>query len=263
MKSKIIFFALLAGMAILLNAQDVALSVDAEAIVRASRDRIKADTVSTRSRMVIQGKDGSTSERVIDQYSKDGPKGNRAMIVFQKPASVEGTRFLTMENPGGADDRWIYLPSLGKVRRIAASEGSGSFMGTDFSYDDISSASRGASLDTHTLLREETLNGTACYVIQSVPKDSSYQYSKIFQWISKDSKIVMKIELYDKKNTLVKMVEMSGLKDVQGRLTTTVTKMTTLAAGTSTTINMDIIKYDDPIPEAVFTTTYLETGRVR
>jgi len=257
MKNKLLFFTLLAGAAFALYAQD------AEAIVRSSRDRIKADTVSTRSRMVIQAKAGSTTERQIDQYSKDGPKGKRAVIVFQKPETVAGTRFLTMENPGGADDRWIFLPGVGKVRRIAASEGSGSFVGTDFSYDDISSASRNAALDTHTLLREENLNGSACYVIQSTPKDSSYQYSKMIQWIVKDNQITVKIELYDKKNTLVKVAEMSGLKEVQGRLTATVTKMTTLAAGTSTTIYMDIIEYDKPIPESVFTTAYLETGRYR
>jgi outer membrane lipoprotein-sorting protein len=262
MKNKIIFFALLVRAAIFLHGQ-TAVAPDALSIVRASRDRIKAETVSTRSRMVIQGKDGSTSERLIDQYSKDGPRGHRAVIVFQKPDTVAGTRFLTMENSGGADDRWIFLPSLGKVRRVAASEGSGSFMGTDFSYDDISSASRGADLDTHALLREEDLGGAACYVIQSMPKDSAYQYSKMVQWITKDSKIVMKIELYNKQNTLVKRVEMGGLKDVQGQLTITVTKITTLAAGTSTTINIDIIKYDDPIPESVFTTAYLETGRSR
>ena len=183
--------------------------------------------------------------------------------MFQKPESVAGTRFLTMETPSGTDDRWIFLPALGRVRRIAASEGSGSFMGTDFSYDDVSSASRSADLDTHTLLREETLDGTACYVIQSVSKDNSYQYSRVIQWIAKSTLITMKIELYDKRNTLVKIAEMSGLKDVQGRLTVTETKMTTLAAGTSTTITMDIIKYDDPIPESVFTTAYLETGRAR
>ena len=236
---------------------------DAEAIVKSSRDRIKADTVSTRSRMVIRAKDGSTTERLIDQYSKDGPKGGRTMIVFQKPESVAGTRFLTMENSGAPDDRLIYLPALGKVRRIAAAEGSGSFMGTDFSYDDISSASRSTSQDTHTLLREEDLNGAACYVIQSAPKDSSYQYSKMIQWIDKGTKAVMKIELYDKKSALVKIAEMSGMKDIQGRQTTTVTKMTTVAAGTSTTITMDIVKYDDPIPESVFTAAYLETGRAR
>jgi hypothetical protein len=237
---------------------------DAEGIIRASRDRIKADTISTRSKMVISAKDGSTTERVLDQYSKDGPKGSRTMIVFQSPSTVAGTRFLTMENPGGADDRWIFLPSLGKVRRVAASEGGGSFMGTDFSYDDISSMSRGVELDTHTLLREEDSGGTPCYVIQSVPKNSSYQYSKIIQWVAKDSKITTKIELYDKKSASpVKTVEMSGIKEVQGRSTITMTKITTHAAGTSTTINMDIVKYDDNIPERVFTTEYLETGRAR
>jgi len=235
---------------------------DAESIIRASRDRIKSDTFSTRSRMVITAKNGSIKELQIDQFSKDGPKGSRTMIIFKQPATVAGTRFLTMENKGAEDDRWIYLPGLNKTRRIAASEGSGSFMGTDFSYDDISSASRGAELDTHTLLREENFGGNACYVIQSVPKNSSYQYSKMIQWVAKDSKIVTKIELYDKRNTLVKTVEMSGIKDVQGRATVTVTKLTTHAAGTSTTINMDIVKYDDPIPDDVFTTRYLETGKL-
>jgi len=254
---KIILFFLAAGAAFSLYAQN------AETIVKESRDRIKADTTSTRSRMVLQAKSGATSERLLDQYSKDGPKGKRSVIVFQKPDNVAGTRFLTMENPGNADDRWIYLPGVGKVRRMAASEGSGSFMGTDFSYDDISSESRGTDADTHTLLREEEMDGIVCYVIQSVPKDSSFQYSKMILWIDKDSKLTFKIELYDKKNSLVKVSEMSGLKEIQGRLLTTVIKMTTLSAGTSTTIYRDIIKFDDPIPESVFTTAYLETGKAR
>jgi outer membrane lipoprotein-sorting protein len=236
---------------------------DAEAIINASRDRIKADTVSTRARMVIQAKDGSTTERLVDQYSKDGENGARTMIIFQQPATVAGSRFLTMANPNGEDDRWIFLPNLGRVRRIAASEGSGSFMGTDFSYDDISSTNRKANLDTHTLLREESYGGSVCHVIQSVPKDSSYQYSKMIQWVTKDTNIVTKIELYDRRSTLVKTVEMSGLRNIQGRQTVTVTKMTTHAAGTSTTITNEITKYDDPIPEGVFTTQYLETGRSR
>jgi outer membrane lipoprotein-sorting protein len=236
---------------------------DAEAIVHASRNRIKSETVSSRAKMTLRAKNGTTSERLIDQYSKDGPNGARTVIVFQQPASVAGVRFLTMANTGKLDDRWIFLPTLGRVRRIVASEGSGSFMGTDFSYDDISSTSRGAELDNHTLLREEAFGGIACYVIQSIPKDSSYQYSKMIQWIEKDSKIIKKIELYDKKNALVKTVEMSGLKEVQGRMVMTVTKITTHASGTSTTLSNEILKYDDPIPESVFTLEYLKTGRPR
>jgi len=168
-----------------------------------------------------------------------------------------------MDNAGGGSDRWIYLPSLGKVRRIAASESGGSFMGTDFSYDDISSMDREVSLDTHTLLREETLNGNTCYVIQSVPKDSSFQYSKTIAWIDKASFLIYKSEMYNRREELVKVMEMSAFSDVQGRLTPMQTKVSTVGAGTSTTIYMEIIKYDDPIPESVFTTAYLETGRSR
>ncbi|MDR2630602.1 MAG: outer membrane lipoprotein-sorting protein [Spirochaetaceae bacterium] len=256
-KFAMIMITLLAGTA-LLNAQE------AVSIMNAARNRIKADTISTRSRMVITAKNGSTTERLIDQYSKDDSKGNaRAVIVFQRPANVAGTRFLTMDNSGGGSDRWIYLPSLGKVRRIAASESGGSFMGTDFSYDDISSTDRDLNLDTHTLLREEPVNGVTCYVIESVPKESNYQYSKTITWIDKNNSLIYKSEMYDRRGTLVKVMEMSDFKDVQGRLTPLQIKISTLAAGTSTTIYMDITKYDDPIPEAVFTTAYLETGRAR
>jgi outer membrane lipoprotein-sorting protein len=168
-----------------------------------------------------------------------------------------------MDTASGGSDRWIFLPSLGRTRRIAASESGGSFMGTDFSYDDISSMERELSLDTHTLLREETLNGKPCYVIQSVPKDSSYQYSKTISWIDKASYLIYKSEMYNRRGELVKVMEMSAFSDVQGRLTPMQTKISTVGAGTSTTIYMDIMKYDDPIPEGVFTTAYLETGRTR
>ncbi len=249
--------AILAAMTQALFAQD------AQAIVEAARNRIDAKTVSSRSRMTLVAKGGSTSERLIDQYSSDSPKGDRTIIVFQKPASVAGTRFLTMENKGGEDDRWIFLPSLGKVRRIASAEGSGSFMGTDLSYDDISSADRDASLDAHRYLREETLDGKACHVIESVPKDAKYQYSKMVSWIDKGSLVAWKIELYGKNGELVKLLEVLETKDVQSRITPVRTRMTTVAAQTSTTINVDIIKYDDKIPEGVFTVDYLSTGRVK
>ncbi|MDR0709138.1 MAG: outer membrane lipoprotein-sorting protein [Spirochaetaceae bacterium] len=237
---------------------------DAESIVRAARNRIQTDTVSTRSRMVITAANGSTTERVIDQYSKDDEQGNeRMMIVFQSPASVRGTRFLTIDRTSGDSDRWIFLPSLGKVRRIAASESGSNFMGTDFSYDDMSSMSRDVGSDTHTLLREENLNGAACYVIQSVSNDRNFQYSKMISWIDKGNSVIYQVEMYDRRGTLLKVMESGVLKDVQGHLTPTQTSVRTVNAGTSTTIYMDIVKYDDPIPESVFTTAYLETGRLR
>jgi outer membrane lipoprotein-sorting protein len=238
--------------------------LSADAIVRSSRDRIQADTTYTESVMVLTKKNGSTSERSLKQYTKEGSGGKRMVIEFLRPPSVEGVRFLTTETPGGADNRWIFLPKEGdKVRRIAASAGAQSFQGTDFSNDDISSSSRSADLDTHTLLREEALNGAACYVIESVPKDRNYQYSKMVQWIDKSGRVTLKAELYDRRSRLVKVLEVGDLRDVQGRLTAMTTRMTTLAAGTSTVINISLIKYNDPIPDSTFTTEFLETGRAR
>ena len=227
------------------------------------KNRVTVDTVSSRARMVITAKDGKTTERVIDQYSKDGPNGARTVIVFQRPANVKGTRFLTMDNASGGSDQWIFLPSLGRVRRIAATESGGNFMGTDFSYDDISSMDRDISMDNHTVLREETFNGNLCYVIQSVPKDSSYQYAKTITWVGKNNYLMYKSEMYNQRNEVMKVMEMSDFQDVQGILSPMQTKVTTVAAGTSTTIFMEIMKYNDAIPEDVFTTTYLETGRAR
>ena len=237
-------------------------SLPAAAIVENSRNRIKADTTSTRSRLIKTARNGTVTEQLIDQYSKKDSRGNRrSVIVFQDPASIRGTRFLSMENPGRDNDQWIFLPSLAKVRRIAASEGSDSFMGTDFSYDDISSADRKTDLDNHKVLREEKFQNRDCYVIESIPKNTNYQYSKMIQWIDKGNFINYKVELYDKRSVQVKLLEILEFKEVQGRETNMVTKMTTLAAGTSTSLNIGIVKYDDPIPEGVFTTNYLETGR--
>jgi hypothetical protein len=236
---------------------------EAADIVERARNLVKADTTSTRSRMVITGKDGGTSERVIDQYAKDGQDGTRMIIEFKRPASVAGTRFLTIEKAGGGDDRWIFLPSLGKTRRVAASESGGSFMGTDFSYDDISSSGRDIDADAHSILREETLDGIPCYVIESVPKDSSYQYAKTISWIDKAQSLIYKSEMYNKRNEKFKTIEISDYKDIQGRPTAMRTKVSTLTSGTSTTVFMDIVKYDETIPDGVFTVNYLETGRIR
>ena len=237
---------------------------DAASVMQAEKDRIQADTQSSRSRMVITARDGSTSERVIDQYSKDAANGyERGVIIFQSPATVRGTRFLSIDNASGNSDQWIFLPNVGKVRRIASSESGGNFMGTDFSYDDMST-DRSVDLDTHTILREEALNNALCYVIQSVPKDlGGFQYSKTISWIDKANYRLYRREMYAKSGILAKVMEVSVYQDVQGYDTPMQTKLSTVASGTSTTIYIDIIKYNDPIPEGVFTTTYLETGRVR
>jgi outer membrane lipoprotein-sorting protein len=133
----------------------------------------------------------------------------------------------------------------------------------DFSYDDISATDREVRLDTHTLLREEALNGVACYVIQSVPLDGGYQYSKTINWVEKKNSLIYRSELYNRHGTLVKVLEMSNYQEIQGQLTPRQMKISTVAAGTSTTIYMDRIEYNKPIPDSAFTPQFLETGRLR
>ena len=253
---KVLFFIVLTLAGGFVFAQEAAV------IVERSRNRIQADTVRTRSRMVITARGGSQTQRMMDQYSKKDSNGNnRSVIVFIEPATVRGVRFLTLENQDRANDQWLFLPSAGRIRRISAAEGSSSFQGTDFSNDDIASTDRRTELDNHSFLREEILNNRVCYVIESIPKDSGYQYSKMIQWIDRENFVTHKIELYDRRGTLIKLLELLELSEVQGILSPMVTRMTTIAAGTSTTLNVENIRYNDNIPEGVFTTNYLETGR--
>ena len=258
MKRKIILTLVI----IILSGGFVFAQENALQIVERSRNRIQADTTSTRFRMIITARGGAQSEREMDQFSKKDARGNnRMVIVFREPASVRGTRFLTIENEDRANDQWIFLPSLGRVRRIAAAEGSSSFVGTDFSYDDISSAHRNVNLDNHRLLREERYRDRDCYVIESIPIDTSYHYSKMIQWIDKENYLLYKIELYDRRGNHVKLLEVLEYREVQGRLSAMVTRMTTLATGASTSLNVTELRYDSQIPEGVFTPNFLETGR--
>ena len=258
MKKTFSFLAAMLAVIVSVSAQD-----SAAAIITRANEINNASTMSSRSRMVITARDGSTSERVIDQFSKDDANGNaRSVIVFQNPATVRGTRFLTMDTPSGRSDQWIFLPSLGRVRRIVSSESGGNFMGTDFSYDDMSMMGRSVDLDTHRILREETLNGNLCYVIESVPI-GDFQYARTLTWIDKANYRTYRKEMFDRRGTLVKVMEMSGFRDVQGYDTPMETKLSTVAADTFTTIFFETVRYDEPIPEGVFTTGFLETGRAR
>ena len=83
---------------------------DALSIVRSSRDRLKADTIYSESTMVLTRKNGSTSERSIKQFVKEGSEGKRIVIEFLRPVSVEGVRFLTMKTSAGTDNGGIFLP---------------------------------------------------------------------------------------------------------------------------------------------------------
>ena len=233
----------------------------AESIMKGAPSQITIETIGTRAKMEIQRNGTTMAELLVDQYSVQKENDHRTFLEIKSPANVKGTRFLMIAK-GGITDQRIYLPSLGKVRRITGeSEGTESFLGTDFSYNDMSYLQRDGSLDTYKILREEEYGGTLCYVIEGVPKDTKSEYSKTNVWVEKDSRHTVKIAFYDRKNVLIKTMEMSNYEATQGVDTPRVTKMTTHATNTSTTINIIKMQYNMNIPDKIFTPRYLEQGR--
>jgi len=224
-------------------------------------NRDTGDTMHSLVEMNLIESDGTTNSRTVENWTKEAEdETSKSVIVFHKPASVEGTRFLTVENKDRDDDQWIYLPGLGRVRRIAASEGDSSFMGTDFTYDDMQS--RDVDQDTHTLLREEQQAGRECYVVESAPKNpQDSQYSKRIQWVAKDIWIPVKVDFYDSSGDLLKTLTVSRIEKVQGFWTTIDTTMKNQQTGHATELNIKKLVYNEDLPDNLFTTNFLRTGR--
>jgi len=231
-----------------------------EDIIRRVREREEDRTMQSRVQMVLTAKNGSTTERILDQYATRKGGVRRLVIIFHRPQSVANTRFLSISQRGEAEQRWIFLPNLGNVRRIAASEGSSSFVGTDFTYEDLSD--REVERDTHVYKGEEELDGQRTLVVESTPKnpqDSSY--SRVVTYVLPDRWLPLKIELFDKQNRLFKRLTAGQIEQIQGVWTYRRAKMENLQSGTSTELFLQQVRYDAPIPESVFTTRFLETGR--
>lgn len=247
--------------AILFGMSGLSAEETAEEIVKGKPATVKIETIGTRARMEIQRNGSPLAELLVDQYSVQKENDQRTFIEIKSPANVKGTRFLMVAKDGVTDQR-IYLPALGKVRRITGeSEGTENFLGTDFSYNDMAYLQRDTSLDTHTLLREEEYGGVPCYVIEAVPKNTKSEYAKTNIWVEKDSRHTVKITFYDRKNTLVKILEMSNYEVTQGVDTPRTTKMTTLGLNTATIIHIVKMQYNMNIPDKIFTARYLEQGR--
>lgn len=244
-----------------------AFAIDGTEIMQNVYDRQKPDFTQAAVQLTL-AKNGKVEEvRKVGEYGRCRGSLTDVVMVFLSPASVKDTRFLVKENEGKDDDKWIYLPSLKTTRRIAASEGEKPFVGTDFSYDDMSS--REVSEDTHVLLRDSEDKGgfKDLYVVESVPVDpKSSQYSKRVSWVTKDSWIPTYIELYDKKGKLLKVNEIKSITQkpgTNGRTYNIPTEnvMTNVQTKHSSEMKLGNIVVDKPIPERIFSTDFLSTGK--
>lgn len=159
--------------------------------------------------MELRNKQGDTSTRYIRirTLEVDGD-GDKSMSIFDKPADVKGTAFLTFSHAIKPDEQWLYLPALKRVKRINSKNKSGPFMGSEFAYEDI--ASQEVEKYTYKYLRDETINGIDCFVIERYPAYEHSGYKRQVGWVNKNEYRPEKIVFYDRKDSLLKTLTYSG-----------------------------------------------------
>lgn len=237
-----------------LTGKDIILEVD---------NRPDGDDRKSVMHMTLINKRGRTRERTVLSYQKDYGKDTKAIMLFQKPADVKGTSFLSWEynDPEKDDDRWLYLPALKKVRRISGSSKNDYFMGTDFTYDDL--GGRSVDEDIHELLHEEEVDGVKCWVVESAPKDKDYMYSKVIRWIRQDSYVAAKAEYYDKMGLMMKILTISDVREQDGFWTIFKMKMDNKQEKHKTILELEDMHYNTKVKDSMFKVSNLERGRIK
>ncbi len=173
-------------------------------------------------------------------------------IYLRRPADVRKMTFLVWKHLQENDTRWVYLPALDLVKRIAASDKRTSFVGSDFFYEDIS----GRNLDADRFSLEATTD--KLYVVKSVPKDpESVEFAYYRIYIHKESFIPMKIEYFDKKNTKYRVAKTLKVKNIQGFSTVIKASMENLLTGSKTIMRYQKVEYNIGLDDQLFTERYL------
>ena len=210
--------------------------------------------------MTIENSRGNQRVRKIKQYVKTVKGGEKKIMFFLSPADVKNTSFMTWsyDEKGKSDDQWIYLPALKKVKRISSDSKGDYFMGSDFTYDDL--GDRHPSDDNHTILREEVVNGEETIVIESVPKDEEYMYSRTVTWVIKDSWIGLKKEFYDEDDELLKILTVEGQKSFGDVIILTKVKMNNVQRNQFTIMEFSDVQIDTGIPNNKFTERMMKRG---
>jgi len=153
--------------------------------------------------MLLRNKQGQESIREIKIKSLEiDNDGDKSLTIFNKPRDVKGTAFLSFSHPVGADDQWLYLPALKRVKRISSRNKSGPFMGSEYAFEDLSSFE--IEKYTYKYLGEEKLNGLNSFMVEQIPVDENSGYTRRIVWLDDQEYRIQKIDFYDRKNSLLK-----------------------------------------------------------
>jgi len=260
--------ALAAAGALLAAGAAPAAADDAKArdIMQKVIDRDDGDNETSRMEMVLIDKDGNRRTRKLEVYRKDrGPDTTMSLMFFLTPADVAGTGFLTYDYREQDDDQWLYLPSLRNVKRIASSDKSGSFMGSDLNYSDMSEP----VLDDYdlTLLKEEEVDGHMTWRIESVPRTDAVAeetgYSKSVLWVRQDNHVLLRAVRFVNNSSRRKFMQANKVEQIDGIWVVTERQMVTRDGNVSlhgTLVKISDVAFGQDLPEDMFTVRRLEKG---
>jgi len=161
--------------------------------------------------MLLRNKQGQESIREIKMKSLEVKNdGDKSLTIFNKPRDVKGTAFLSFSHPVDADDQWLFLPALKRVKRISSRNKSGPFMGSEFAFEDLSSFE--VEKYSYKYIGVEELNGVTNFKVEQYPVDDNSGYTRRIVWIDTKEYLVHKIDFYDRKDSLLKTLTFTGYK---------------------------------------------------
>jgi hypothetical protein len=215
-----------------------------------------------RVKMTITDAQGRTRQRRFtilrrdqDQDDADTGTGEQKMYVyFRRPSDVNKMSFLVWKHPGKDDDRWLYLPALDLVKRIAAADERTSFVGSHFFYEDVSG--RSPEEDHHELLKTTK----SYYVVRNTPKKpDTVDFAHYDMWIHRESFIPVTMEYVDAAGETYRRYKALEVQTIQGHPTVVKARMSDLRSGGDTLLEYDAVAYDIGVPEDVFSERYLRS----
>ena len=226
----------------------------------------QGESMKGRVQMEITDKQGRVRKRVLNILRRDaagpGDLDQKYFTYFKTPADVRKMVFMVHKHaaPGADDDRWLYMPGLDLVKRIAASDKRTSFVGSDFLYEDISG--RGIFEDTHELIRETD----RYYILKNVPKDpGSVEFAHYLAHIDKSNFITARMEFYKKPDVLYRVMSVLHVEEIaaEGKngpvvFPTVVESMVeSRETGSVTRMRFSNVAYNVDLGEEIFSERYL------
>ena len=240
-----------------------------EWLARQIEDRDTGKDARMSLRMRLYDRQERARERVLTLISMRGGAGrpvpgDRTLIRFAYPNDIKGTAFLVWESPSGDDERFLYLPSLGRVRRIAGSDAQESFVGSDFTYEDIG----GRELEeyTYTMLSEtetwKAADGSMhpAYRLESRRRSANARFPRVVSIVRKDNFVVVHAEVFDKRDEKQKTFDVLRLEKTGGYWTALEMRMVDARERTRTDLVIEKVEYDVGLKPDDFSRRELERG---